>query len=178
MREIGVVKLPCESTLRDYTNVLHPRSGFQMEVFKELKSMAATLTEEERFVCLLHDEISIKADLVYDKITGELVGFIDRSQWSAKSEEEGHLASHALVFMVVGITTNIKMSIGYFPTRTATADEMYPHLWKAVGLLECVCGLKVLTCAFSVMRNSSYFAGVLYISTANNDVLIHIFVNR
>ena len=33
LREVGVPKLPAESTLRDYTNVLHSKSGFQMEVF-------------------------------------------------------------------------------------------------------------------------------------------------
>ena len=33
LREAGVPKLPAESTLRDYTNVLHSKFGFQMEVF-------------------------------------------------------------------------------------------------------------------------------------------------
>ena len=111
--------------------------------FLELKKLAAPLSPQDRWVCLLHDEISIKADLVYDKLTGELVGFIDQSNWTQSSAKEFHLATHALVFMVVGITSNIKMSIGYFPTRTATADEIFPLLWKAVGLLECVCELKV-----------------------------------
>ena len=56
LREVGVVKLPGESTLRDYTNVLHPQSVFQPEVFLELKKMAEPLSDNERWVCLLHDE--------------------------------------------------------------------------------------------------------------------------
>lgn len=116
IRNTGVLKLPCEATLRDYTNVVHPHSGFQIEVFQELKNMTKDLDENQRWICLMHDEISIKADLVYDKTTGELVGFVDTSQWNDKTQKDGHLASHALVFMVVGITSNIKMSIGYFPT--------------------------------------------------------------
>ena len=78
LRNTKIVKLPAESTLRDYTNVLHPQSGFALEVFLELKKQAEPLLEEERWVCLLHDEISIKADLVYDRVTGELVGYIDK----------------------------------------------------------------------------------------------------
>lgn len=45
--------------------------------------------------------------------------------------------------MVVGINSHIKMSIGHFPTRSSTADELFPLLWKAVAYLEITCGLKV-----------------------------------
>lgn len=143
LREIGVLKLPSESTLRDYTNYVHPRAGFQMEVFDELKKMAGNFQDHQRWVCLLHDEIVIKSGLVYDHVSGELVGFIDQAQQNEKSTKEDHLATHALVFMVVGMSSDIKMSIGYFPTRTATADEIFPLLWSAIGLLECVSNLKV-----------------------------------
>ena len=140
LRETGVVKLPGESALRDYTNVVHPRSGFSVEVFQELKKIAEPLTDNERWVVLLHDKISIKADLVYDRVTGELVGFTDQAKRTADGD---NLATHALVFMVVGITSNLKMSVGYFPTRTATSDEIFPIFWQAVGLLESFCGLRV-----------------------------------
>lgn len=143
IRKTGVLQLPAESTLRDYTNVLHPRSGFMLDVFLELKNLTASLTENERWVVLLHDEISIKQDLVYDRLTGELIGFIDKSQWTDATAKEGHLATHALVFMAVGVTSNIKTSLGYVPTMTATADQILPWFWKAVGLLETVCNLKV-----------------------------------
>ena len=143
LRELGVLKLPAESTLRDYTNVLHPHSGFRIEVFEELKKETADIPENRKWVCLLFDELSIKSGLVYDQRGGELVGFIDEYQRNAKSAQEEHLATHALVFMVVGLNSNIKKSLGYFPTRTATADQIFPHLWRAVGLLESVSNLKV-----------------------------------
>ena len=143
LRELGVLKLPAESTLRDYTNVLHPQSGFQLEVFLDLKKETESLIDNQRWVCLLFDELSIKSGLVYDRRGGELVGFIEDYQRNARSAKEEHLASHALVFMVVGLTSNVKRSLGYFPTRTATADQIFPNLWTAVGLLESVCNLKV-----------------------------------
>ena len=56
--------------------------------------------------------------------------------------EQLHLAIHVLVFMAVGINNNIKMSLGYFPTKSATSDVLYPLLWQAVGYVE-QSGLKV-----------------------------------
>ena len=143
LREAGAVRLPAESTLRDYTNVLHPQTGFDLNVFLELKKVAEPLLENERWVVLLHDEISIKEDLVYDRVTGELVGFVNPSGSNGTTGEESRLATHALIFMAVGVTSNIKMSLGYFPTVTATSDQIMPWFWQAVGLLETVCNLKV-----------------------------------
>lgn len=58
------------------------------------------------------------------------------------------IATHVLVFMVVGINSHIKMSIGHFPTRTSTADELYPLFWSAVAYLEMTCELKVWNFAY------------------------------
>lgn len=66
LREVGVLKLPGESTLRDYTNVVHPEAGFQIAVFDELRRQTESLPEHQRWVCLLHDEIAIKSGLVFD----------------------------------------------------------------------------------------------------------------
>ena len=62
--------------------------------------MPKDLEDNEIWVCLMHDEICIKADLVYDRRSGELIRFVDKDKWSARSEKECHLASHALMFMV------------------------------------------------------------------------------
>ena len=106
LKETGVLRLPNKSTLRDYTNVIQPREGFQPHVFEvyfcstrvivilihiqlrheidfqELKGLAKDLPATKRFVALLHDEMSIKADLVYDHRGGEVVGFINPDRWT------------------------------------------------------------------------------------------------
>ena len=46
--------------------------------------------------------------------------------------------------MVVGLNSPIKMAIGHFPTRTLTADVLYPLMWSAVAYLELSAGLKVV----------------------------------
>uniref|UniRef100_A0A8W8MHY1 Transposable element P transposase-like RNase H domain-containing protein n=1 Tax=Magallana gigas TaxID=29159 RepID=A0A8W8MHY1_MAGGI len=67
LRESGVLRLPNQATLRDYTNFIQPKSGFQAEAFQELKKVAKDLPSEKKYVCLLHDEMKVKSDLVYDR---------------------------------------------------------------------------------------------------------------
>ena len=141
LRETGVLKLPGKSTLRDYTNVFNPQQGFNPEVLREIKEAAKGFKEHERYVALLHDEMTIKTDLVFDRRSGEMVGFLRPNQWDVGSD---CLATHALVFMVVGINTNLKMSLGFFGTKTSTAADLFSLLWAAVGYLETTCKLKVL----------------------------------
>ena len=129
LRNTGVLRLPGESTLKDYSNVYHPEPGFQKSALDELSKKAKHLKDNERFVVLLHDEMMIKSDLVFDKRSGNLVGFVQDG-----CTQTG-LATHALVFYVVGVNTNISVSVGFFGTLTVTADVLYPLFWKAVGLV-------------------------------------------
>lgn len=85
----------------------------------------------------MHDEMLIKADLVFDPRSGELVGFVN------PDDNREELATHVLVFYIVGLNSKLSVSLGFFPTKAASADQLYPKLWQAIGLLELVCGLKV-----------------------------------
>ena len=104
--------------------------------------MAEKLDSNQCYVALLHNEMSIKSDLVFDSRSGELVGFMNKEKWTFCEGRE-KVATHALVFYVVGINSNLKISLGFFGTRTATADVLYPLFWQAVGCLE-ECGPKVV----------------------------------
>ena len=143
LRDTDVLRLPVETTLRDYTNYIHPWTGFQPEVLEEIKTAAQKLGENERYVALLHGEMKIKEDLVFDNRSQELVGFVNMKNW----EEDANcttLATHVLVFYVVGVNSTLKVSMGFFATRTATADEIHPLFWQAVRFLEQTCSLKVI----------------------------------
>ena len=150
LRQTGALKLPGESTLRDYTNAIHPQDGFNGEIVQEVKKATASLKAHQRWVVLLHDEMAIKSDLVHDVVTGQVVGFVNNSDWSSTSPTESDLASHVLVLMVVGVNSHLKRSLGYFPTKAATPVFLYQTFWRAVGILELQCGLKV--CAYDVWR--------------------------
>ena len=68
------------------------------------------------------------------------------------------IASHVLVFMAVGVNNNLKQSLGYFGTQTATSDVLYPLLWEAVAYLEQQ-GLKV----FDYSVNLTCGCGLIYL---------------
>ena len=127
------LKLPGESTLRDYTNAVHPQDGFNGDIVQEVKKATASLKAHQRWVVLLHEEMAIKSDLIHDVVTGQVVGFVNNSDWSTTSPTESDLASHVLVFMVVGVNSHLNTSLGYFPTKAATPVFLYQTFWRAVG---------------------------------------------
>ena len=132
LRETGVLKLPVQSTLRDHMNVTHPKSGFQRSVLEELANLAESLQDNERYVVLLHDEMTIKQDIFYDSRSSDIIGFVNVGSWKESDEISGHLATEALCFYVVNIVGNIRKSLGFFPTKSSTADQLYQLLLQAI----------------------------------------------
>ena len=62
---------------------------------------------------LLFDEMKIRSNLVFDKNTGQLIGFTDLGDSTinyATFEKQDELASHVLAFFIRGLTTNLKFS--------------------------------------------------------------------
>lgn len=79
MRDTGFIKLPSAKTLFDYSHFTKSALGYQPDVVKVLHEAAAKLGMLEgtfkSYTGILFDEIKIKQDLVYDKHTGELIGY-------------------------------------------------------------------------------------------------------
>lgn len=61
LRSTGVLKLPSERTLRDYTNIIEARLGFQSEVDEQLGKEANVLesADHEKYIALIFDEVKI-----------------------------------------------------------------------------------------------------------------------
>ena len=160
LRESKVIALPSETTLYDYSHFIPAESGFQNDVIEMLTSEAekAGLYEEEhkQYVGLLADEIKIKEDLVYDASTGELIGFINLDEVGNaldrlenllsedKVDKKPDRATHMLVVMLRGATTNFKFPLVCYPTKTATSPVLFSILWKAIEYVELHAGLHVL----------------------------------
>ncbi|XP_055877443.1 uncharacterized protein LOC129924769 [Biomphalaria glabrata] len=142
LRKTGILKLPGASTLRDYTNVYESKEGFNESSIEELKRISQNFKSEEKCVILLHDEMMIKYDLVFNKTNGEVVGFVNSHTWNEKLEK--NIASHVLVFFVVGINTHINISLGFFGSINIASGDLFPLFWQAVGYLETDCSLKVI----------------------------------
>ena len=72
LRSSGVLKLPSQRTLRDYTHYTQASCGFSSKVDKQIMDIASiqTCPEREKYVVILMDEMHIRENLVYDKHTG------------------------------------------------------------------------------------------------------------
>ena len=114
----GILVLPSLRTLRDYRNYMHPKRGFNYEVINGLQKKTALFSSPERFVTILFDEMKIQEDLVWDKHTGELIGFVDLGDFHvnyATLKNIKELASHVLVFLIKCIVNPLSLSWQHLP---------------------------------------------------------------
>eukprot|EP00794_Sanderia_malayensis_P002699 gene2699-3120_t len=143
----GFVVLPSRRRLRDYKNDIRPKQGFNKDVIQELSSIMSQFQDIEKYGILLLDEMKIKEDLVWDKHTGDLIGFVnlgDPELNFATLKKSNELASHVLVFLLRSIVNPLKFSFANFATTNAKSTQLFPLFWKAVGILEDKCGVKVV----------------------------------
>ena len=108
VRSSGVIKLPSQRTLRDYSHCVSSEPGFSIDVdLLLMKNNMSSCLEHQKLVILLLDEMYIHEDLVYDKHSGNLTGITHLGSVSnhlLASEHDGHnvrrLAKTMMVFMV------------------------------------------------------------------------------
>ena len=102
----GVISLPSERTLADYTHWSSPHSGVQLEFIEEFTRLLEDVPCGQHHCALSMDEMKIKSGLVYNKHKGTLVGFVDLGSANRDIERlmrgedvDGKLADQAFVFM-------------------------------------------------------------------------------
>ena len=156
----GFLILPSLRTLRDYKNYIRPQRGFNPEVVNELAKKTELFSAPERFVTILFDEMKVQEDLVWDKHTGELIGFVDLGDISvnyATLKDVKQHATHVLVFLIKSIVNPLSYSLATFATTGATAYQIFPIFWKVVNILENI-DLKVIaTTSDGASANRNFF---------------------
>ena len=131
---------------------------------------AAHLTfcpEWHKLVILLLDEMHIREDLVYDKHTGNMIGFANLGDVNnhllafehsveESKDEENVLAKFMMVFMVRGLFmfTPLRFAYVQFPCYKVTGDLLFHPFWQAVYRLERM-GLKVSSIHISHAMHTS-----------------------
>ena len=70
MRESGALILPSE----DY---FKPGAGITKEKIEELKEKTSQYVGIQKYVAVVMDEMKLQENLVFDKPSGELIGYID-----------------------------------------------------------------------------------------------------
>lgn len=153
MRDSGFIKLPSERTLRDYYNVFKSKPGIQAEVNEQL-AREASLDELESWqthVCVIFDEVKIKEGLVYDKYSGDIIGYTDLGSINEHldnlevtlEDESIPVATSMFVFMVRGLFIHLNFPYAQFPCCSLNAAVMFPIVWDVIRNLELI-GFKVL----------------------------------
>ena len=129
--------LPSQRTLRRKTENIKFDCGILPEIMAMLRLKVETLSDLEKDVGIVFDEMSIKPGCDYDTGADKWIGEVNLPK------HEG-IATHGLVFMVVGISTRIKQVIAYYLTGNSTKGE---ELGPIVSSLKCQLestGLRVL----------------------------------
>ena len=139
LRNSNILRLPSARTLIDYKNLIKPGTGFRREILDNLTEITKDYFDVERYIVILFDEMKIRSNLVFNKHTEELVGFLDLGDPKINynvSDDDSKLASYVLCFFLRGISTNLKFSLAHFATSGVKANQMFPLFWEAVSLLQ------------------------------------------
>ena len=147
LRKSGIMILPCRRTLRDYKNAVTPSTGFNPGVIAELKKMCKDFNDLEKLVVLSFDEVKIQSNLIFDKHSGKIIGFVDFGDEDINSgtlTTIGNVATHVMSFHLRSFLGHVKFHLGFFATEGALSFQIYPLFWKAVGILELSCDLRVI----------------------------------
>ena len=154
LRSSGVLQLPSQRTLRDYSHCIRAEAGFSTAVDKQLQSACRikSCQDYEKLVILLLDKIHIKESLVFDKNTGRLIGFTDLGDITNHliayehsielNDKSPVLAKSMMVMMVRGLFSNLRYSYAQFPCSSITGEQLFQPFWEAIYHLETM-GLKV-----------------------------------
>ena len=142
----GFVILPSRRHLRDYKNCIRPHQGFNKDIANELLEKVKNFSDNENFFVMLMDEIKIQENHVWDKHTGDIIGYVDFGDAElnyATLQKSTDIATHVLVFLLRSAVNPLKFSLANFATTGATSSQMFPLLWKAISICE-LNSLKVL----------------------------------
>ena len=144
----GFLCLPHKSTLSAHMKFTGAGPGVNPDVIDLIiKEMGISqMTEFQKKVALIWDEMKVKAGLVMDRNSGKVVGFsslgdfneelLELSQLATDSPLEPKVASHIIVFMLRGIMSNHNLPFLWFPCNGFAAHQLWGPVWQATSVLE------------------------------------------
>ena len=118
------------------------------------------LSEYEKYVCIVADEMKIKESLEYNKQRGLFTEFESMGEAndhvSMLNDSRQSLASSVLAIMVRGIFKKFNYPLASFPVTSLKADQMLPLMLEATLRLENM-GLKVLAHTFDDLSTNKRY---------------------
>ena len=126
-------RLPSKSTLLEWIQVIDVKPGISEFILNILAAKVKTMSDSEKNCSLLVDEVSLKPGYQYDIKNDTIDGFVDYGHLGRKNRG----ANRALVFMIRGLKTGIKQTIGYYYTQNACpADTLKTLLLHVIDKVE------------------------------------------
>ena len=181
LRSSGIIMLPSERTIRDYSNWMPAKPGFTAEVDMQLMKEAKIneIPEYQKYVCCIFDEVKVKEGLVYNKESMEIIGFVNigdisehlnayERYCSENIPPKPQIATHILMFMVRGLFSGLRFPYAQFPCSSLSGDQLYPLVWECVEHLEMI-GFKVLAITADGASCNRKFMSMVHTSGAKND---------
>ena len=138
-----------------------------MEVIEELCKTTETLQSFQQFIVLSFDEMKIQQNLVFDKQSGELIGYVDLGDSEnnfSTFDNEDDLATHVMVYYVRGLPSDLKFALGYFATRNTYSFQIMSTFWEAISILEDTCNLPVIAAVSDGASQIGHFIGCIVVS--------------
>ena len=136
VRQSGIISLPSQRTLSDYTHWASAHTGVQIEFIEQFKCLLESEVKlPPQYQCALSmDEMKIKSGLVFSKRSGSLVGFIDLGSVNRDMERlaiddmtanssNGHLAKQIFVFMARAVFhPSLAVPVAHYPSLNLTGE--------------------------------------------------------
>ena len=151
VQQSGVIALPSERTLRDYTHWVAFKDGPQSEVLLHIRdsmglSEDASLDSKVYFA-LSMDEMKIRSGLFFRKHTGELLGFANLGEANENLQNlvetlNGQnavtkVAEEVLVFMIRHISKPSSCyPVAMYPSVSLSGEKLYPLVFEVIEALE------------------------------------------
>ena len=129
-------------------------TGFHQEAFEELSRHKDDPMYKD--ATLILDAMSIKSVIQFDPSKKQNFGFVDHGGL-ATSGDFDQMATDTLVCMIVGLKGHWKMPVGYFMTRSITAEVQAGMVREAL-IRSYEAGLKIRVCIMDgTAHNTSTF---------------------
>ena len=139
MTHCGILQLPCERTLQDYTRWIKADCGVQPEVTEQLlkETNLDSLEEWQKYVAVVFDEMKIKEGIVYNKHDCRIVGFVNfgntNNEWLMDVLNH-QLQNICLHLWSVVLFIRLTFLYAQYPTTDITSDPLYPLVWEVVNV--------------------------------------------
>ena len=119
------LRLPSVSRLRKWIKNVNIQPGISDFVLKAIERKVALMPEKEKVVSLILDEMKLSPGLSYDKHNDVINGFEDFGPEEGRTQQA---ADHALVFMIRGMESGWKQSVGHYFCKSSTSGHILNEL--------------------------------------------------